>query len=210
MTAPARRRLAIASPRRASPVQTLAESAAPKPIPFSITNNLPFCETNLEGSIVMLTNVYFGTNAGLVISTNANTAITVSNAAGETLTILFSSQDLDTAGQVLPDFAYSVVGVLNQNLGNAATPRNSAYQVEVSRFSDIVTNPLVISSALDSGTNTLSWDAAPYSYAYSAYSASNVTGPYVAFKTNLHFTNTVGSYSESATATQKFLRISTP
>jgi Ig-like domain-containing protein len=184
---------------------------APKPIPFSITNNLPFCETNLEGSIVMLTNVYFGTNAGVAISTNANAFVTVSNAAGETFTILFSSQDLDTAGQILPEFAYSVVGVFNQNLGNAATPRNSAYQVEVTRFSDIVTNPLVISSALDSGTNTLSWDAAPYSYAYSVYSASNVTGPYVAFKSNLHFTNTVGAYSESVSgASQKFLRISTP
>jgi hypothetical protein len=183
---------------------------APKPIPFSITNNLPFCETNLEGSLVMLTNVYFGTNAGVAISTNANTVVTVSNAAGETFTILFSSQDLDTAGQILPAFAYSVVGVFNQNLGNAVTPRNSAYQVEVTRFSDIVTNPIVITSTLDSGTNTLSWDAAPYSYAYSVYAASNVTGPYVAFKTNLHFTNTVGSYSESAIATQKFLRISTP
>jgi hypothetical protein len=103
------------------------------------------------------------------------------------------------------------VGVFNQALGNAVTPRNSGYQVEVTRFSDIVTNPLVLSTALASGTNTLSWDAAPYSYSYSVLSASNVTGPYVAFRTNLHFTNTVGSYSESvSSASQKFLRITTP
>lgn len=185
---------------------------SPKPIPFSITNNLAFCETNLEGSLVMLTNVYFGTNAGLAITTNANMFITVTNAAGETFTILFSSQDLDTAGQTLPDFAYTVVGVFNQNLGNAVTPRNSAYQVEVTRYADIVTNPLVISSSLlSSGTNTLSWDAAPYSYSYTIYSASNVSGPYLPLRTNLHFTNTFGSYSESVSAvSQKFLRLATP
>src|SRR5207244_11778669 len=107
----------------------------------NITNDLAFCENTLEGSIVMLTNVFFGANAGTVISTNNNFPITVTNAEGETFTLFFAPQDLDTAGQTLPSFAYSVIGVFNQSLGNAVSPRNQGYEVAVSRFSDIVTNP---------------------------------------------------------------------
>src|SRR5205814_1667504 len=44
---------------------------APKVIPFNITNNITQTEA-LEGSVVMLTNVYFGTNEGTAISTTAN------------------------------------------------------------------------------------------------------------------------------------------
>jgi Immunoglobulin I-set domain len=184
-----------------------------KAIPFSITNNLPYCETNLEGSIVMLTNVYFGTNAGRVTTTNAadpNTVAIVTNAAGETFTILFSSQVIDTQGRTLPDFAYTVVGVFNQNIGNAVTPRNSGYEVEVSRFSDIVTTPLTLTAAAFGGTATLSWDAAPYSYAYSVLSASNVAGPYAVVTNNMHFTNSPGTYSESIGGVQKYFRLTTP
>ncbi len=184
-----------------------------KAIPFSITNNLAYCETNLEGSIVMLTNVYFGTNAGRITTTNVtdpNTVAIVTNVAGETFTVLFSSQVIDTQGRTLPDFAYTVVGVFNQNLGNAVLPRNSGYEVEVTRFSDIVTTPLTLSQSIDGGSNTLTWDAAPYSYAYSVLSASNVSGPYTVATNNMHFTNSPGTYSESVGGDQKYYRLSTP
>jgi hypothetical protein len=184
-----------------------------KTIPFSITNNLAYCETNLEGSIVMLTNVYFGTNAGLITTTNVtdpNTAVIVTNAAGETFTVLFSSQVIDTQGRTLPDFAYTIVGVFNQNIGNAVLPRNSGYEVEVTQFSDIVTNPLTVSASVSGGSSTLSWDAAPFSYAYSVLFSPNVSGPYVVVTNNMHFTNSPGTYSESASGSQKFYRLTTP
>src|SRR5207302_8079398 len=41
----------------------IASLPAPKIIPFTITNNLALSEAT-EGSVVMLTNVYFGANAG--------------------------------------------------------------------------------------------------------------------------------------------------
>lgn len=163
---------------------------APKVIPFNITNDLAASES-LEGSIVMLTNVFFGTNAGTLISTTANTPVTVTNAAGETFTVLFSSQDLDTAGQTLPSFAWSVVGVFNQNLGNAVLPRNLGYQVEVTRFSDIVTDapPAAVVTETRSGdSTTLSWPNVPWdnvnfsygsNYSYSVLAATNVAGPYL-------------------------------
>src|SRR5439155_16239128 len=151
---------------------------APTVIPFGITNNLAQTE-GLEGSIVMLTNVYFGTNAGTVLSTTANSTVEVTNAAGETFNLMFSSQDLDTAGQTLPDFAYSVIGVLNQSLGNAVSPRNQGYAVEVTRFSDIVTDAppavtVAISHAGKHSTLTwqnVAWDNVNFSYA-SNYSYS--------------------------------------
>jgi hypothetical protein len=168
---------------------------APVVIPFGITNDLAFCEKSLEGKTVMLTNVFFGANAGTVISTAANTAVTVTNAAGETFTLLFSSQDLDTAGQTLPGFAYSVIGVFNQNLNNAAVPRNQGYQIEVTRFVDIVTDapPAVTVSATHTGNKTtLSWENVPWdnvnfsyasNYSYSVLGSASVEGPYTPVST---------------------------
>src|SRR5439155_23490218 len=91
-----------------------------------------------------------------------------------------------------PSFAYSVIGVFNQSLGNAVSPRNQGYEVAVSRFSDIVTNPppaptVTISR---SGSNTtlawpnVAWDNVNYSYgsnySYSVLAATNAAGPYTA------------------------------
>jgi len=189
----------------------LASIPAAKVIPFSITNNLAFMETNIESSIVILTNVYFGTNEGLVIPAAANTAITVTNAAGETFQLLFSIQDLDLVGQTLPAFAYTVAGPLTQNLGNGVTPRNQAYLVNLSRFSDIVTNPLTLNVTHSGNSSVLSWTAAPYGYSYTLQAAENVTGPYTNVTTGLRFTDFNGSYTDTnAGGNTKFYRLTTP
>src|SRR6185503_15222929 len=102
--------------------------------------------------------------------TNANPTIVVTNGRGEAFNLFFSSQDQDTAGQTLPSFAWTVRGVLAQNLNNATVPRNQAYNVTVTRFSDIVTNPppTMTASLSASGNNpTLTWPAVPYNYSYS-------------------------------------------
>jgi hypothetical protein len=172
---------------------TTISNALPAPfvIPFNVTNNLAQSEYSLEGKTVMLTNVYFGTNAGNAISTTANTTITVTNAGGETFTLLFSSQDLDVAGQVLPAFAYSVVGIFNQNLGNAVVPRNQGYDVEVTRFSDIVTNPPppVTATIARSGIgSTVSWPNVPWdnvNYSYGSNYSYTVLAPPASYVANL-------------------------
>lgn len=191
----------------------IAALPAPKVIPFSITNDIALVETNIEGSIVMLTNVFFGTNAGTVISTNANVTVTVTNASGEAFTVFFSPQDLDTGLQTLPSFAWSVIGPLTQNLGNAITPRNAGYSVTVTRFADIVTNapPAAVLSASRSGNSTtIRWTAVPYSYSYSVLSSTNVAGPYLRAAGGLTFTNTTGSYTDTNNTSQKYYRVTTP
>src|SRR4030095_14426813 len=61
---------------------------APKVIPFNITNSLAQAEAT-EGTTVMLTNVFFGTNAGTIIPTNANSTVVVTNGRGETFNLFF-------------------------------------------------------------------------------------------------------------------------
>ena len=168
---------------------------APRVIPFGITNNLAQAEA-LEGTFVMLTNVFFGTNAGTAILTNANTTAVVSNGRGEAFNLFFSSQDQDTAGQTLPSFAWTVRGVLAQNLNNTTTPRNQLYNVTVTKFSDIVTNaPPAMSAAVStSGNNpTLTWSADPYNYSYS------VLAPEPSYVAALNGANEVPASGSTAT-----------
>jgi hypothetical protein len=159
----------------------LALLPAPTVIPYNaITNNVKLAET-LEGSVVMLTNVFF-TNSALVISTAANMTTLVTNASGQNFSLLFSSQDLDTAGQTLPPFAYTVRGILAQNTNSPNGNLNRGYQLTVSKFSDIVTDapPAMTLSQSHTGTVTaLSWDAVPYAYSYTVLASSDVTGPYL-------------------------------
>jgi hypothetical protein len=159
----------------------LALLPAPVVIPYNdITNNIKLAET-LEGSVVMLTNVFF-TNSAIVVATNANTTIVVTNDNGQNFSLLFSSQDLDTANQTLPPFAYTVRGILTQNTNTPNVNLNRGYQLTVTKFSDIVTDPppAMTLTQSHSGTITaLSWDAVPYAYSYSVIASPDVTGPYL-------------------------------
>ena len=144
---------------------------AAKSIPFTLTNTYSYAyiNTNLAGSLVKLSNVYFGTNSGNTIS---NAPVVVTNAAGATFTLSFFSLDLDTSGQVLPTFATSVTGVL---YGFHPT-----YTLAVTKFSDIVAGspappaiPLGIVYA--GGLLTFNWTDP----SFTLQSATNVAGPYI-------------------------------
>jgi hypothetical protein len=108
---------------------------AARVIPFTVTNDYGYLyvNTNLMGSLVTLTNVYFGTNAGTIISTNADEVVTVTNAGGLPFALEFYDLDLATAGQTLPAFAYSVTG-------NLIGFQPNVY-LAVSAFSNLVTTP---------------------------------------------------------------------
>jgi len=111
---------------------------APVILPNNFTNvyGFAYANTNLAGRLVELTNVYFGTNAGTVLSTTANQNLIVTNANGNKATLSFFDLDLDTAGKTLPTNAISVTGVM---YGEQPT-----FSVAITRFADIVTNPAVL------------------------------------------------------------------
>jgi len=189
----------------------IAGLPAPKVIPFNITNSLALVETNIEGSLVMLTNVFFGTNAGIVLSATNNVSAVVTNAAGEPFILFFSFQDLDTVGKTLPAFASTVLGAFTQNFANTGTPRNAGYSVTVTRFSDIVTNPITLGITRSGDSAILTWPAAPFTYPYAVLESDDVSGPYLPIATGLRFPDSSGTYTDtSACCGQKFYRLATP
>ena len=150
-------------------------NTAPLPTPISIPFNvisadgLNFVNTNLAGSQVKLTDVYFGANAGTTIPTNANETITVTNSSGQSFNLFFAEVDLDTAGQTLPSYAYSVSG--------AMYGINTNFSVAVTRFADIVTtapSPIPLNLAYSGGILTFTWSDSSFVLQSSAI----VSGPY--------------------------------
>ncbi len=155
-----------------SVIDTGTTNALPAPISigYNIANNLDNLNYNLQGSLVKLSGVYFGTNAGTVISTNANEYITITNNSGQSFQLSFFDLDLNTAGQTLPTYASSVTGVLY------GWSTNSYYSVAITRFSDIVAAPppIMLGVSHSGGNLTFNWSDATYGL----QSATNVLGPY--------------------------------
>ena len=150
-------------------------NTAPLPAPISIPMNfvsaygLPYVNTNIGGSLVQLSDVYFGARAGTTISTNANDIIAVTNSIGQTCNVEFFDLDLDTANQTLPTHAYTVTGVLYGD--------NATWAVGVTRFADIVTtapSPIPLSAHFAGGSVTFTWGDS----SFSLQSSTSVTGPY--------------------------------
>jgi hypothetical protein len=168
--------------------------------------------TNIEGSLLTMTNVYF-TGAGGVFS-SGTTGYPITNASGQTFNVYVSAQDTNFDGQPIPAFASSVTGVLEQT---SAT----AYYLIVTRYSDIVTNvataPVTITnlagSVSSNGANfTLTWTAVPNTASYSVWYSTNLAAPFAdKLATGLTFTNTLGTYTDIIrTNSGNFYVISSP
>jgi hypothetical protein len=142
----------------------------PTPITFDVANNLSTLNT-IQGSLVKLSDIYFGTNAGTALSTTANNTITVTNSSGKKFTLFFAYLDLDTAGKTLPAYAYSVTGPLYGQSTNSLA-------VAITKFSDINTSapatPIPLGLNYSAGNITFNWSDS----SFSLQSATNVAGPY--------------------------------
>jgi hypothetical protein len=136
---------------------------APLAIPFTITNaGYANMNTNIGGRLVKLTDVFFGTNAGTVVTSSF---MTVTNSLGQSFNLWFSAQDLDTVGQTVPVYAQSVTGVIfgsmNPSAPTGGTP-NPNFAVAVTKWSDIVVPPPALAFVQSGNTLTFSWSAAGY------------------------------------------------
>ena len=200
----------------------------PAPIVFDLaaTNKIGNMETNLEGSLVMLTNVWL---AGTNFTGNANTTLIVTNSRGYPFQVFFpSGVDRDVANnRIATRFIWSITGVMAQFLsGSQGT--TSGYQIYVTSFGDILTNapPAVTSTVARSGSQvTITWPATPYAiytnsagftqtagaYSYSVVAATDLTGPYLPVATGLTFNTTKGVYTDtSGLADRKFYKVVSP
>ena len=198
----------------------------PAPIVFNmaLTNNPGLMETNLEGSLVMLTNVYFTFTNSLSYPTgtgNDNLYVTNNNPGSIPFNVyLPGGVDPDLNGTNISRFAYTITGVLSQYKSGAYSA--AGYELYVTRIGDIVTNPppaVADLTAVTSGNNiVLNWTAVPYTidtrgaYSYSVLASTNVTGPYLPL-TSLAFNTTAGTYTHTNAllgGAQMFYRISSP
>jgi hypothetical protein len=182
----------------------------PTPAPLSwatATANPSSTVPTIEGSLVVMTNVYFET-AGDFVSTT--TLYPITNNTGEAFDVFVSAQDTNFDGQPIPAFATSVTGILYQT---SAT----AYALIVTRYSDIVTSSPVtitnLSGMESSGTNfTLKWTAVPNTASYSVLYSTNVAGPYTnKLATGLVFSTTNGTYTDTLRSNMgNFYEVSSP
>jgi hypothetical protein len=102
---------------------------------------------NTAGSIVLLTNVYFKTPG--VVTTNGNYTLAVTNALGQAAIVyLPGALDNDLTNRTIPAFASSAQGPL-------IVSSTAAYQVMVTRWSDIVTNAPTVVTAVTNVTVSL-------------------------------------------------------
>ena len=147
----------------------------PLSIPFTITNN-NFSNMNytIAGKLVKLSNVFFGTNAGLTLPASA-VFITVTNGLGQPFNLWFSSVDNDTTNQVLPAFASSVTGVM---FGSMNPPTGPNFAVAVTKFADIDTStptvPIPLGVSFAGGNVTFNWTDP----SFNLQTATNLFGPW--------------------------------
>ena len=160
-----------------------------------------------KGSICMLTDVYFGTNAGYVIA--GNYAAYVTSAAGLGGYVYFwGGLDTNLLGYVLPAHAYAIQGPLFANETGAAGSFWSG--IGVSQPADVMTNLIVLSGARDGTSSTISWTAVPQTYSYTVLASSDVAGPYTAIATGLKFSTPAASFVDVNNANRQFYRVTTP
>jgi hypothetical protein len=171
-------------------------------LPWGYWNSNPAnTSLNIDGSIVMLTNVYFVSNSvnygASAVFTNSHDYYDVTNNTGETFDVYVSEQNTNFNGEPIPPFAYSVTGVLQEN----SSP-DPVFSIIVSRYSDIVTTeppqPIQGFAGMVSGNGNnliLNWTAVPNTESYSVLTSTNVAGPYTnKLATGLTFSTAQGTY----------------
>lgn len=197
-------------------VVEIVSSNAPMPnsrsFHFSQTNDLQFMEQQLEGSLVTVTNVYFAAaNGSATFAANGNYVI--SNALGQTATLRIDSRVTTLNGIVIPPFAYEVTGALGQFLNATATPRNSGYQLMISRPEDIVmTLPAAPSLKItrSSGSVRLEWPTQQGS-TYTVHASSDLQNGFAPVAFGINSLLGDGSYTEATTnAAVRLFRVTSP
>jgi len=183
---------------------------APILLPWGNTAPLsPSLATNVEGSVVLLTNLYFQAYAPRAVFASGTDYI-VTNASGQSYTVFVSDQDTNyVTGQPMPQFAYSIAGPLIQD--------DLTVGISFTVYSNLVSAPppaMNVAAALSGigGTNfTLAWRAVPYGYTYSVRTTTNVSKPWTTLASGLWFSTANGTYTDPGpTNTEKFYQVTSP
>lgn len=186
----------------------------PTVLPLSFTNSPAYggisnALHSYESTLVMLTNVYLTPGGGT--NTIAGGDILISDGQGGSLIWYVYYGFTNVIGQPAPAFCYSLTGIMSEFLGGSATDRSSGYEFWVTDPGDIVSTPAPAMTLSMASPGVLTWAAVPYSYSYSVFVATNVTGPYVTLKTGMVFPTALGSFTDSNTSSKtRFYRVTSP
>jgi hypothetical protein len=187
-------------------------------LPFSFTNSPAYGGISnaihqYQGAYLTFTNVYFpaGFTPGAVFASGSN--VTITNQAGEFLTMRVDSRVFDIIGKPVPKFAWTVSGPMGFFLGTTAPNRSAGYQLTPTLYSEIVTNappPAVGAVASSAGHPVITWTAQPF-MSYSILRATNVLGPYLPIATGLTFNSPAGTYTDlTPVSSTVFYKIASP
>ena len=152
--------------------------------------NVPYMETNVEGSLVVVSNVFLDQTSLQF----APGAMNITNENG-TYISFYVNGNSDVVGQNVPQFAASIKGVMSQYTTSSG-PNTNGYELDILQFSGLVPGtppaivmPLKIKRA---GTNAVLtwWVTVPFTL----QSAPSVTGTYTdIIGATTPFTNSVDS-----------------
>jgi hypothetical protein len=175
----------------------------------------PFLSTNVEGSVVVITNLYFeNITNGQVFASGTDYIIT--NNTGEMYTVFVSDQDTNfVTGKPIPQFAYSIAGPLIQDdttIGISFTVySNLVAPASLPPLTNVGTLGAAVTGAGGTNSVILKWTAVPSNYTYSVWSSTNLSQPFTNLVSGLVFTNAIGTYTDAGqTSATKFYEISSP
>ena len=110
----------------------------PGPKKFDINNysNIPYMETNIEGSLVVVSNVFLNQSSLQF----ASGAMNITNVNRKYISLYVYSAS-DVFGQNVPAIAASIAGVMSQY--TSTVPATNGYELDILQYSDLVPTTIV-------------------------------------------------------------------
>lgn len=141
----------------ANPTHSVEVLSSGNPLPtpvefnFSSANNPALMESAIEGSLVVVSNVYLqGGGEGLFTTGGMN--VNMTNLLGQVFVLRVDARVFDMVAQPIPVFASSIVGVMGQY--DQSSPFDSGYQLLITTYADLVEGtPLPFSIPLNISKN---------------------------------------------------------
>ena len=167
---------------------------------FSSATNVSLMESNIEGSLVIVPDVYLP--GGGVSNFISSSTLQMTNLSGQIFPLFIDSRLTDVIGQPIPAGLTAITGYMTQY--KTAAPYTNGYELIVTAYSQIQPGLPLGSPTLNiqlSGANVvLTWSDA----SFNLQSATNVAGPYTMIS------GATSPFTTNTAASQLFFRLSNP
>lgn len=147
-----------------------------KPFNFASAGIVALMETNYEGSLVVVSNVFIQ-YGGTGTNYPSGATINLTNQSGQIFTMFVDARTTDIAGQPIPAGLVNITGYISQFKSSA--PFTNGYQLVPTYAGAIVAgtlivSPIPLSAVFATGSATFNWTDA----SFVLQDSTNVAGPY--------------------------------